>query len=81
VVEATTVNATTTLNINTNDFNICNEKLYEINSKLLLLKSNIYSFLQDDKSAVATAIQKITFFIFICFYLFLIIDKLFSFIF
>jgi len=36
--------------VNTNDFNICNEKLYEINSKLLLLKSNIYNYLQDVKN-------------------------------
>jgi endopeptidase La len=36
--------------INTNDFNICNEKLYQINSKLLLLKNNIYNYLKDDKN-------------------------------
>ena len=36
--------------INTNDFNLCTEKLYEMNSKLLILKMNIYIYLKDQKN-------------------------------
>ena len=36
--------------INTNDFNLCSEQLYEMNSKLLILKMNIYTYLKDEKN-------------------------------
>ena len=43
--------------INTNDFNLCTEKLYEMNSKLLILKMNIYTYLKDDIGKIYATIS------------------------